>query len=112
MSQFYNITLNDAIDGNGQAIILDCDFPRVYRRSSLGFSLSKEHLYDRLVLLNHWMGNLLQHFYHFIPSAQEKIADFLGLIFKELHINDHDSYNLTYVNLSDSVNYSKVFLLM
>lgn len=96
----------------GFAIVLDCDFPRIHRRTSFGIGLSKGQQQDRRVLLNTWFGHLLQEFHRFTPEAQEKVADFLGLTFRDIHHTVTECDSLLYSNLSDPVDYSKVFLLM
>lgn len=92
------------------AIILDCDFPRTYKRSSLGFALSEQQLHERRALLNNWLGNLLKAFLKVSPNAQAQITDFLGLMVRDVHITDNEDVSL--LNLQDQNNTSKIFLLM
>ena len=92
------------------AIVLDCEFPRTYTRSSLGLSLTDQQLAERIALLNHWMGHLMKSFYKFSPTAQTQIIDFLGLTIRDPHVNDID--DTSQLDLQDQVIVSKIFLSM
>jgi hypothetical protein len=105
MAQFYG-------DRQDLAIVLNCPFPRIHRRTSWGMALSKRQLQDRWVLLHTWVGHLLKEFYRFKPSAQEKVAIFLGLNCKDIHRVETESESLKSINLTDRSHYTKIYLLM
>jgi hypothetical protein len=105
MSKLYNGGVNSIL-----AIKLDCDFPRTYKKSSMGISLSESEIQERAALLNNWMGKLLKAFQKFSPAAQQKIVDFLELNCKELHAGDNE--DVMQLNFHDQANCSKVYILM
>lgn len=91
-------------------IRLDCDFPRTYKRSSLGLALLEEQLAERVALLNNWLGHVMRAFSKFSPNAQSLVIDFLGLTVRDAHVNDLDISSQ--LNLQDQVVVSKIFLAM
>jgi hypothetical protein len=110
-AQSYNAKMAEYYGTNSQlAILLDCDFPRVHRRTSWGISLSKVQLQDRWVLLHTWMGQLFKKFHLFPTSAQEKIVNFMELAMKDIHMVDPESVKV--VNFNDPAQYCKIFMLM
>eukprot|EP00981_Chlorochromonas_danica_P004836 scaffold967_cov173-Ochromonas_danica.AAC.47 len=61
------------------AMIIPAIFPRTYRRSSLGLSLTEPQLQTRVVQLNLWVGALLTAFQTLPSEAQSMILDFLSI---------------------------------
>jgi hypothetical protein len=53
-----------------RAIIIDAAFPKTFRRSSLGMSLTEQQLQMRVVMLNNWFGALLKMFVTMPNDAQ------------------------------------------
>mmetsp|Transcript_26824 Transcript_26824/g.59371 ORF Transcript_26824/g.59371 Transcript_26824/m.59371 type:complete len:224 (-) Transcript_26824:83-754(-) len=59
-------------------VLVDAQFPRTYKRQNLGFTLTERQLNQRAVLLNSWLGSLLQGF-HYLPFlAKQLVVRFLS----------------------------------
>ncbi len=94
--------------GGYPIIILDCEFPRTHRRSSFGLALTEKQLVSRTLLLNRWMGLLLQHYPKYPAKVQELISDFLGLTyFPVVERTDISDVDMQYSSFA-----SKVYLIM
>jgi hypothetical protein len=96
----YCLDREKAAKDRTKAIILGASFPKTYRRSSMGMSLTENEIKTRFVLvtsvvlsllihisflssrtaeLNFWMGRLLLQYHEFHKEAQELINEFLNL---------------------------------
>jgi hypothetical protein len=103
IAQLYSLESNKHM----LAVVLDCEFPRTFKRSAMGISLSETQLQERCALLNHWMGLLLKGFVSFSPKAQELLLTFFAMPYTNR--NDTNVHRLV---LSDPTDCSRLILLM
>lgn len=79
---------NESDTARRHAIVINANFAKTLRRSSLGIGLTESQLQLRVVDINHWMGELLKAFPNLPKDAQRKILEFLNLSMPSAPIDD------------------------
>lgn len=76
-------------------------FPRTYKRSALGISLTEEALTDRCITLDKWVKDVLHLYHSFEPHAKDVVNRFLG--YSEDYENEEVEQLIEKMNIPGSV---------